>query len=289
MSEILAIVNEVPLAHWKVEAGLNLRQAMFINGILFNSEAWHSITINDVLLLEKVDEALLRGLLKAHSKIPLEALFLETKSLPIRFTLSSRRLMYLHSILQKDEGELVKNVYNAQKDDVSPGDFCELVEEDKIQIGLNMTDIEISGINKQQFKKIVKTKIRQAAFEFLKNLQKNHSKMSGINYEAFEMRSYMNSPLFNCDSRKLLLALRMRTVEGIKNDFRGQFVNTICPLVGCNEKDTLENLLTCNAITTQLTSDNIATSDIKYLDIFSSAVIKQRQVTVVVQTSPVHR
>ena len=103
VSEILAIANEVPLAHWKVEAGLNLRQAMFLNGILFNSEAWHSITINDVLLLEKVDEALLRGLLTAHSKIPLEALFLETKSVPIRFTLSSRRLMYLHSILQKEE------------------------------------------------------------------------------------------------------------------------------------------------------------------------------------------
>ena len=51
-----------------------------------------------------------------------------------------------------------------------------IVEDDKIQIGLNMTDLEISGTNKQQFKKIVKTKISQAAFEYLKNLQKNHSK-----------------------------------------------------------------------------------------------------------------
>ena len=181
-----------------------------------------------------------------------------------------------------------------------------IVEDDKIQIGLNMTDLEISGTNKQQFKKIVKTKISQAAFEYLKNLQKNHSKMSGIKYEAFEMRSYLHSPLFNCDSRKLLLALRTRTVEGIKNDFRGQFVNTLCPL-GCNEKDTLENILTCAAITVHHTSDNISTSDIKYLDIFSSDVSKQRQVTElysqlleirtnlinnsqpVLQTGPVHR
>ena len=42
-ANILAIVNEVPLAHWKVEAGLKMRQAMLINGILFNSEAWQGI------------------------------------------------------------------------------------------------------------------------------------------------------------------------------------------------------------------------------------------------------
>ena len=31
-SEILAIVNEIPLAHWKIQAGLSLRQAMLVNG-----------------------------------------------------------------------------------------------------------------------------------------------------------------------------------------------------------------------------------------------------------------
>ena len=102
--------------------------------------------------------------------------------------------------------------------------------------------------------------------------------MSGIKYKTFEIRSYLNSPLFNFDSRKLLLALRTRTVEGIKNDFRGQFMDTLCPL-GCGEIDTLENILTCTAVKLQHTSDNIATSDIKYLDIFSSDVVKQRQVT----------
>ena len=59
-SNILAIVNEVPLGHWKVQAGLSLRQAMLLNGILFNSEAWQGPETKDILVLEKVDEALLR-------------------------------------------------------------------------------------------------------------------------------------------------------------------------------------------------------------------------------------
>ena len=98
----LAIVNEVPLGNWRVEAGIQMRQAMFINGTLFNSEAWQGISDGDIEQLEKVDEALLRGLLNAHSKVPLESLFLETGCIPIKHIIKGRRLSYLHTILQKD-------------------------------------------------------------------------------------------------------------------------------------------------------------------------------------------
>ena len=46
ITTILAIINEIPLAHWRVQAGLQLRQAMFLNTILVNSEALHDITYN---------------------------------------------------------------------------------------------------------------------------------------------------------------------------------------------------------------------------------------------------
>ena len=61
---IIDIVDKVPLGHWKVDSGLNLRQAMLLIGVLFNSEAWHNVSQNDLSILETVDEALLRGLLK---------------------------------------------------------------------------------------------------------------------------------------------------------------------------------------------------------------------------------
>ena len=55
-----------------MEIGLKLRQVMLMNGILYNSEAWHSISETEIRLLEKVDEYLLRALVKAHPKTPLE-------------------------------------------------------------------------------------------------------------------------------------------------------------------------------------------------------------------------
>ena len=44
ISSILAILHEIPLGKFKIEMGLHLRQAMLINGILYNSEAWHGLT-----------------------------------------------------------------------------------------------------------------------------------------------------------------------------------------------------------------------------------------------------
>ena len=78
------------------------------------SEAWQGIFEEDIENLEKVDHALLRGVLGAHAKIPTEALFLETGTVPLRFILKSRRLSFLKTILNRDSDELIREVYNAQ-------------------------------------------------------------------------------------------------------------------------------------------------------------------------------
>ena len=147
-------MNEMPLSHRRIKAGLLLRQAMLVNGILFNSEAWHSTNSKDISVLEKVDEALLRGLLSAHSKTPIEALYLETNSVPLRYIIKNRRIMYLYNILQKEDDELVRRIYEAQKADPSPGDFSELVKEDLTDIELDITDIEIMRETKNKFSMI---------------------------------------------------------------------------------------------------------------------------------------
>ena len=251
---------------------------MMLNGILFNSEAWHNVSQNDLTLLEKVDEALLQGLLNAHAKIPLEAMFLETSSIPIRFIVSSRTLMYLHSILQRNQDEMIRKIYEVQKVDPSPGDFIELIAEDKDMLGVNMSDLEIGSMSKLKFKRIVKDKTRQAAFLYLQSLKQGHSKMDGIKYEKFEKAAYMNSPLFNSESVALLLALRTRTVRGIENDFRGMFPVIKCPL-SCGEDDTLQHVLECSTIHSNHTTSDLTSSDIRYEDVFSSDIIKQKQAT----------
>ena len=60
-------------------------------------------------------------------------------------------------------------------------------------------------------------------------------KVGNIKYNKFELASYLNSPLFNNENRILLLALRTRTVRGIRNDFRGMYADNMCPLGTCSD------------------------------------------------------
>lgn len=99
VTQALAILSEIPLAHYKIQMGLHLRQAMIINGMLFNSEAWHSLNKSHIEMLEKVDNMFLRQIFKSHSKTSISFLHLETGTLSIKFIISSRRLNYLHNII----------------------------------------------------------------------------------------------------------------------------------------------------------------------------------------------
>ena len=49
INEIIAITNEIPMAPCKVKAALQLKQAMLVNGVLFNSEARHNILDNGMV------------------------------------------------------------------------------------------------------------------------------------------------------------------------------------------------------------------------------------------------
>ena len=130
----------------------------------------------------------------------------------------------------------------------------------------------------ENYKTKVKEKIREAAFEHLKNLKSKHTKMKNLKYDKLELAQYMNSPLFDYENVKLLLALRTRTLRGIKADFRGMFSDANCPL-GCLHEDTIPNILTCPAILAHRQSNDAAIGNVQYEDIFSSDIVKQKQVT----------
>ena len=132
--------------------------------------AW--LNIWKVWRLEDTHEALLRGLLKAHSKVPVEALHLETGTISIRHILKSRRLCYLQNILRRDSEELVREIYDAQKNDPVDGDFYQLVQTDAAEIDLNLTEAQIISMKEEEYKAKVKAKIRIASFNYLMEIKR---------------------------------------------------------------------------------------------------------------------
>ena len=123
LGDIRAILEDIPLGIKRLEAGLPLRESWFLNGTIFNSEAWGEFSKSDISELEVLYRKIIRLCLGAHSKSPSKMLYLESGQFSISNFNSVRRLCYFQNILKRHESEIVKRIYTAQKNNPSPGDL----------------------------------------------------------------------------------------------------------------------------------------------------------------------
>jgi hypothetical protein len=56
---IRAILQDIPLGIYRTEIGLELRQAIFLNSVLYNSETWHGLKMTDIAGIKLIDNQLL--------------------------------------------------------------------------------------------------------------------------------------------------------------------------------------------------------------------------------------
>ena len=247
--------------------------------------AWHSVSLQDISGLEKIDEALLRYLLDCHPKTPLEFLFLESGAIPMRYILSSRRINYLQTILKRDEEELTRRVFEAQLVKPCSGDFAELVKKDLESIGMPFNKAFIQNTGVDAFKAFIKKKITAAAHMHLTAKQADHSKVSEIKFESLETQPYLLSTMFSDEETKLLTALRSRMHDGFKKNFSQLHGGQVdCPLECWSTnsqpfKDSQQHLLVCKTILDRFQTNDIV-EDFQYSDLFGKDIKKQKQIAV---------
>ena len=227
-----------------------LETLFFVSKMLLNCEVWHSLTKAQIEKLESIDRILFRNILDAHSKTGVEWFYSETGKMPLRFLIQYRRLMYLWHIVNRDKSELIYRVYEAQKNSPVIGDWCNLVESDKIELGISLTEMELKTISKTGFKNIVKKKIHSKYLCFLNELKMKHSKSEYLECSTIKMADYLQSAKFTTREKRLLFKLRSRTLD-VKGNFPGQFKDLLCHC--CNlAEETQSHLLQCEQLVSKL-------------------------------------
>ena len=286
LSKMHALLQDIPLGSKRLEIGLTLREAWFVNGTLFNSEVWSAYTNNDIKVLELLDRKILRLILGAQGKVPCEMLYLETGALELNHVIAVRRIVYLQKILKKHESEIIKKIYNAQKKSPCYGDWVLLVEADKIKYEIEYTDEKISQIPDEEFKKYVKNKVRQYAFKELKEIQSDHEKVKDIEFESLkEPQNYLKDKRFNNKISSLLLNLRCQSVNGIKGNFRKLYEGNLECQLKCNTKiETQEHITQCHELIKHLNPEQKKLLDsVQYCDLFGNTS-KQLNITKLFKT-----
>ena len=102
----------------------------------------------------------------------------------------------------------------------------------------------------------MKDKVKKAAFKYLQDLKATHSKVKDIEYIRLETQDYLKSELFTNSETKMLFALRSRTCEKFKDNFRHLYGGQVdCPLLCWEQgesprKDSQQHLLEYKTHTT---------------------------------------
>ena len=77
----MGLIAEIPSGCFQIQIGPKMRGTKLCNGLIFNGEAWSSVSDRDIERLEQVDLSFIRSLTGAHSETVKEFLYLELKIL----------------------------------------------------------------------------------------------------------------------------------------------------------------------------------------------------------------
>ena len=134
-------------------------------------------------------------------------------------------------------------------------------------------------MKKDSFKKIVKDKITESAYNFLfyHKSEENRSKIK--NLTSFKLQNYLKTNKLSKKEKKLLFSLRTRSID-VKRNYKNKYkFNMKCRLCDDDQEDESEShYLKCLKIL-----ENIDNKDeilnVKYEDIYSQNIEKQISIT----------
>ena len=109
--------------------------------------------------------------------------------MPINYILKSRRLNFLWYLLNEKDDSMLKEFFRAQCESPVKGDWVLTVLDDLRELGIQKSFDDICEMTKISFKKIVKSKVKEKALLFLKDLQKSHSKSKHLIYNDLNLQN----------------------------------------------------------------------------------------------------
>ena len=152
------------------------------------------------------------------------------------------------------------------------------VKDDLEELNIQLSEKELISMSKYRFKKLIKTKISLAAFEYLENLRNGHKKGKNINYDKLDIQNYMTSNQLNNEEKTLLFKLRTE-MTNVKSNFSSMYIDINCDMCDENVPQTDAHLLDCMKILNmcQELRDN---NSIEYEDIYGSIELQKTAVNI---------
>ena len=164
ITDIMNILEKTSIGYDYFRIALLLRESMFLNSILTNSDIWTGITKSEIEQLEKLDLILLRKFLNTPFSVPAEAVYLELGCLNVETIVKTKRINYLHYLVKQKESTMLSKFFLAQwKYPTLRNEWTEQVKKDLLEFDLPIDLEELAKMSINSFKNKVRKKAKEVA------------------------------------------------------------------------------------------------------------------------------
>ena len=240
MVNALALTTDAVMEHYVMQTLILLYRSVFLPVLIFNSQAWDRMTLDDLEGLTTVQLKYLKRALQVPRSTPNCAVFLELGILPIEYEIHIRKLTFLHHILHLEANDPVIQIYQEQKKYVFEKNWGNEVEELLDKYNIKQGECDATHMSKNSWKRMVKKKITEYALIQLNMEKCTKSKLEHLpDYTSFHKQNYFET--LSVDHSRLLFQVRSRTLD-IKAFRTWKYEDLTCRL--CNDGDeNIEHIL----------------------------------------------
>jgi hypothetical protein len=244
VSKIKNALNERPYGKHSYKAALLMREAMLLGGLLPNVETWINVTEADITKLTTPDTMLHRSILSSSGNPSKVFMCLELGIIPVKYVIMKKRITFLNYILNESTTSIIRQVYDALKQDSRKGDFFQLVQKDLKHCNLQMTEEEIKNYTKTKWKNVVSDKVKRTAFDDLvaENLKLENTK--NIVFKEMKLSNYLNDNR-NSTLSKIIFSVRSNTID-LKMVQPWKYYDNLCVLCEV-QAETITHFMSCSS------------------------------------------
>ena len=144
-----------------------MHMSVLVNVVATNAEVWHNLSESELAEFDNLDKLFFQRLLCVPKSTPSESFYLELGAIPIGIMIKSRRIRYLHNILQRNPNSMLGSFFTTQCNFPCKGDWLELVMRDLEDFGISNSFDFIKSKSKGVFKNLVRAKTMEYALKKL--------------------------------------------------------------------------------------------------------------------------
>lgn len=239
-----AFIRETSFGIYTISIYILLHNMIFVASVLFNCQVWTNVSKSDMELLGSIQVKVLRKILNARRMTSTSFLFLELGILPLKYEVHIRQLTFLHHIVNLDERDPVKLVWRSLSMLPEYRNWWSETKDLMDRYKIELEEEEIVSMSEGTYKKLVREKVKNLAFDELKKDVASKTKTRNLDYPVFETQKYLLTlPL---KSAQTISRARSKTLD-IKHHTPFLFKNMTCRV--CRSHDeTLDHILNCEQV-----------------------------------------